>query len=212
MPSEKETLKSFEFFFEHVHPYIPVIHKEEFYQQWQNDKKTISPLLLEAMFACTETQSEDPTKGVRWLTLANSKFPASPRCYSLTYWSFLIFSEHKSAFLEAPRLSTIQALLLLLKAREAYPENGYHYRSWQLVKTMIAMAKDLNLHEHHKYHVDNKPCGMNSVDCLVKTRVWQALLIAEVLTGAPQGRSKFADAVGNYTSFRLFLMVSSRTQ
>lgn len=75
MPSEAEAIKSFELFFEHIHPYIPVIHRDDFYQQWKTDRNNISPLLLEAIFACTEMLAEDPTNGLRWLTLANSRFP-----------------------------------------------------------------------------------------------------------------------------------------
>ncbi|EEP76620.1 predicted protein [Uncinocarpus reesii 1704] len=171
MPGEEEAHKYFEVFFDKIHPYIPVIHRDDFYRQWEADKTKIPSLLLEAIFACAGMASHDQTKGMRWLTLAN---------------------RHESTFLEAPRLSTIQALLLLLKAREAVPKNGYYYRSWQLVKTIVCMAKDLGLHEHHNYHKDGEPCGMEPVDCLVATRVWQTLVIVEVLIGAPQGLNDFA--------------------
>lgn len=89
--------------------------------------------------------------------------------------------------MEAPRLSTLQALLLLLKAREASPKKGYYYRSWRLVKMMVSMAKDLELDEHHANHDENKPCGLDSVECLVQTRVWQTLLVVEIMIGGPQG-------------------------
>ncbi|KMP09822.1 hypothetical protein DIZ76_010486 [Coccidioides immitis] len=170
MPCEEEANSYFELFFDKIHPYIPVIHRSDFYRQWRSDKTAISPLLLEAIFACAAMVSENHTKGVRWLNLAN---------------------KHKPAFLEAPRLSTIQALLLLLKAREFAPKNGFYYRSWQLVKTMVSMAKDLGLHEHYSNHTGDKSCGIDSAECLIKTRVWQTLLIAEVLIGAPQGLNDF---------------------
>jgi hypothetical protein len=89
--------------------------------------------------------------------------------------------------MEAPRLSTLQALLLLLKARESAPKKGYYYRSWRLVKIMVSMAKDLELDEHYSYHAEDKPCGFNSVECLVRTRVWQTLLAVEIMVGGPQG-------------------------
>ncbi|KAI1977807.1 hypothetical protein LOZ51_004043 [Ophidiomyces ophidiicola] len=170
MPCEQDAIEYFDLFFDHVHPYIPVIHRARFYEQWNADKNSVSPLLLEAVFACAGMICGDPAIGMRWLNLANV---------------------HESAFLEAPRLSTIQALLLLLKAREVAPKNGYYYRSWQLVKTMISMAKDLNIHEHYSYHADGKNCGMESTECLIKSRVWQTLLITEVLIGVPQGLKDF---------------------
>lgn len=95
---------------------------------------------------------------------------------------------HESSFMDVPRLSTIQALLLLLKARESLPKKGYYYRSWQTVKTIVAMAKDLEIHEHHSTHTEGRPCDLTPFECLVQTRVWQALLVVEVMIGAPQGR------------------------
>ena len=89
--------------------------------------------------------------------------------------------------MDVPRLSTIQALLLLLKARESLPKKGYYYRSWQTVKTIVSMAKDLDIHEHYSNHSEGRPCDLSPIECLVSTRVWQALLVVEVMIGAPQG-------------------------
>lgn len=89
--------------------------------------------------------------------------------------------------MDVPRLSTIQALLLLLKAREAAPKAGYYYRSWQTVKTMVSMAKDLELNEHLSSHVEGGSCNLDPVECLVQTRVWQTLLVVEIMIGGPQG-------------------------
>ena len=92
--------------------------------------------------------------------------------------------------MDVPRLSTIQALLLLLKARESLPKKGYYYRSWQTVKTIVSMAKDLDIHEHYSTHAEGRPCDLSPIECLVHTRVWQALLVVEVMIGAPQGESQ----------------------
>ncbi|EGC47369.1 C6 finger domain-containing protein [Histoplasma capsulatum var. duboisii H88] len=170
MPSDDEAMEYFDIYFTHIHFYVPVVHRGHLYQQWQSDKTSISPLLLEAIFACAGRMSDDPAQGAQWLALGN---------------------RHEAAFMEAPRLSTIQALLLLLKAREGSPKKGYFYRSWQTVKTMVSMAKDLDLHEHHSYHAEGLPCGLDTVECLVQTRVWQTLLVVETMIGGPQGRSDF---------------------
>ena len=55
-------------------------------------------MILEAIFACAGRLSDDPAQGTQWLALA---------------------SKHEDHFMDFPRLSTIQALLLLLKARES---------------------------------------------------------------------------------------------
>ncbi|KAL4927934.1 uncharacterized protein BDV17DRAFT_115691 [Aspergillus undulatus] len=170
MPSDDEVMAYLKIYFDGIHPYVPIVHRAHFYYQWQHDRKSISPLLLEALFACAGRLSEDPAQGAQWLALA---------------------TRHESSFMDVPRLSTIQALLLLLKARESLPKKGYYYRSWQTVKTIISMAKDLDLHEHYNTHVDERACSLSPVECLVQTRVWQALLVVEVMIGAPQGRSDY---------------------
>lgn len=94
---------------------------------------------------------------------------------------------HEGCFLDTPRLSTVQGLLLLLKARESAPKKGYYYRSWMTVKTAVSMAKDLDLHEHYGLHEDGRACGFDPIECLTKTRVWQTLLVCEMMVGGAQG-------------------------
>jgi hypothetical protein len=73
MPREEEALHYFKIFFADVHPYVPVIVRLHFYQQWQSNRGSISPLLLEAIFACAGRMSDDPAQGAQWLALANSR-------------------------------------------------------------------------------------------------------------------------------------------
>ena len=90
------------------------------------------------------------------------------------------------------RLSTIQAMLLVLKAREAVPKRGYYYRSWMTIVSLIAMAKDLGLDEHYEDHQIGKPCKSTLYECAAKSRVWHTLFIIELMVGGPQGRTDFA--------------------
>lgn len=76
-----------------------------------------------------------------------------------------------------------------MKARESAPKRGYYYRSWMLCKTTVSMAKDLDLHEHHETHEAGEDCGSEPVECLIRTRIWQACLIVEMMVGAPQGQN-----------------------
>ncbi|KAI4207254.1 MAG: hypothetical protein LQ348_000639 [Seirophora lacunosa] len=167
MPSEEQCLLLFDTFFAHIHPYVPVLSKSYFHQQWRTNRKSISPLILEAIFACTGRMSDDPAQGAQWLALA---------------------SKHEDCFMDVPRLSTIQALLLLLKAREAAPKRGYYYRSWMTVKTLVSMAKDLELHEHYADHQADRDCGHDPTECLIRTRIWQNIFVCEMMIGGPQGR------------------------
>lgn len=82
----------------------------------------------------------------------------------------------------------MQAMILLLKAREASPKRGYFWRSWMTVVSLVAMGKDLELHEHHETHQMGKSCGSSAHDCIAKTRVWHMLFVLEVMIGGPQGQ------------------------
>ncbi|KAF3482040.1 putative C6 finger domain protein [Arthroderma uncinatum] len=170
MPSDSEAMGYFKIYFDDIHPYLPVVPRNYFYEQWRREKWDISPLLLSALFACSARALNDTAKATKWLALANKFEPE---------------------FMEAPRLSTVQALLLIMKAREAMPRPGYYYRSWQTVKTIISMSKDLELHQHYQYHAEGKLCGYDTVECLIRTRVWQTTLVVEIMVGGPQGRSEF---------------------
>ena len=89
--------------------------------------------------------------------------------------------------MDVPRLSTLQAMLLILKARECSPKRGYYFRSWMTVVTLVEMAKELELDEHHSLHQQGMSCGSTYHDCVTKTRIWQTLFIFELTIGAPQG-------------------------
>lgn len=75
MPPDDEVMSYFKTYFDHIHPYVPAIHRSHLYYQWQNDRSSISPLLLEALFACAGRMSDDLAQGAQWLALANSKLP-----------------------------------------------------------------------------------------------------------------------------------------
>jgi len=89
--------------------------------------------------------------------------------------------------MDVPRLSTLQAMLILLKARESAPKKGYYYRSWMSIVQCVAMGKDLGLDEHYADHMAGKSCGSSLMDCITKTRIWQTCFDCELMIGSPQG-------------------------
>src|SRR6187399_1839948 len=91
--------------------------------------------------------------------------------------------------MDVPRLSTLQALLIILKAREQAPKRGYYYRSWMSIVQCVQMAKDLGLDEHLADHQTGRPCGSSPSECLLKKRIWQNIFVCEVMIGSPQGWS-----------------------
>ncbi|QPG95259.1 hypothetical protein C2857_007915 [Epichloe festucae Fl1] len=167
MPDESTALHHFDLYFSHVHPYVPVLDKVAFYQQWSTNREAISPLILEALFAIGGRLAEEPAMGQQWLALA---------------------SRHADSFMDTPRLSTLQALLMILKAREAAPKRGYFYRSWMLVVQCVQMGKDLGLDDHHEDHQAGIPCELTITECRLRTRIWQNIFVCETMVGGPQGR------------------------
>lgn len=94
--------------------------------------------------------------------------------------------------MDTPRLSTLQGLLLLLKARETAPKRGYFYRSWMTIVHCVQMGIDLGLDEHLEDHEQGRGCDSSPAECQLRTRIWQTCFVCEVMVGAPQGMSMSA--------------------
>lgn len=93
--------------------------------------------------------------------------------------------------MDVPRLSTLQALMIILKAKESAPKKGYYYRSWMSIVQCVQMAKDLGLDEHLADHQAGRPCGGSPSECALKTRIWQTLFVVELMIGSPQGNHRY---------------------
>lgn len=182
MPDEETIMHYFDVYFLNVHPYVPVLNKTLFYQQWHTNREAISPLILEAIFAIAGRLADEPAQGHQWLALASSKCICHA-CKDAAKCEI----EHADAFMDTPRLSTLQAMLIVLKARESAPKRGYYFRSWMTVVQCVQMAKDLGLDEHYEEHKAGRPCGSQLADCITKTRIWQTIFVCELMIGSPQG-------------------------
>jgi hypothetical protein len=100
---------------------------------------------------------------------------------------------HEESYKDVPRLTTVQAQLLIMKAKESQPQRrGYFYRSWMSLVNIVAMSKDLGLHEHLEDHEDGGSCGFSTPECICRTRIWQTLCILEAMIGGPQGKAQIA--------------------
>ncbi|SPQ18331.1 be58ca52-ac8b-4225-b3c4-c3ec358facfd [Thermothielavioides terrestris] len=170
MPDDDTVLHYLDLYFVNAHPYVPVLDKNYFYHQWHNNRESISPLLLEAIFAIAGRLADEPAQGQQWLALA---------------------TRHADSFMDVPRLSTLQALMILLKARESAPKKGYYYRSWMSIVQCVQLAKDLGLDEHFADHQAGRSCNGSQAECALKTRIWQTLFVVELMIGSPQGRTDF---------------------
>ena len=88
MPDDETILDYFNLYFANVHPYVPVLDKASFLQQWHSNRESISPLLIEAIFAVAGRLADEPAQGQQWLALATS---TAPVCDSFSYVDVLTF-------------------------------------------------------------------------------------------------------------------------
>lgn len=140
MPSEQQALQYFEYFFSNIHPYVPVLSQQAFYQQWNTNRESISPLLLDAIFACTSSMLESHPEGNKWLALAASEYQApsvvqySTHCSCRTRREFQRRSplEHDPSFVhtdESKRIASEEGLFLSL-LDDCSEHGGHVERSW----------------------------------------------------------------------------------
>jgi hypothetical protein len=73
MPSDEIALQYFDIYFTHIHPYVPVLHQQAFFLQWNTTRASISPLILEGIFALAARLTGDSAQSHQWLTLIASK-------------------------------------------------------------------------------------------------------------------------------------------
>ncbi len=73
MPDDQTVMQYFDMYFMNVHPYVPVLNRDLFYQQWHTNRDSISPLILEAIFAIAGRLADEPSQGHQWLALASSE-------------------------------------------------------------------------------------------------------------------------------------------
>lgn len=75
MPPDGRARRYFHYFFENVHPYVPVLHPSTLLSHWSEAKDSISPLILESIFAIATRMLGEQDESARWLALAKSQLP-----------------------------------------------------------------------------------------------------------------------------------------
>ncbi|KAG2224228.1 hypothetical protein INT45_000257, partial [Circinella minor] len=116
-------------YFTHVHPYLPILHKATFYKQLQTSPCV---LLLNAIYAVA-ARWHQPTR-----ESSNDGHPIGWRYYQAAFSLIDIYTD-------TPRLSTIQALLLLVKYQEHVRRSGFFWRTRQYFQIIVRMARDLGI-------------------------------------------------------------------
>jgi hypothetical protein len=112
-------------YFHIVHPSFPIIQKHLFLERYRNGDRTFSPSLMAGMYILA----------LNWWTY-DPKLGAYPKPDAARLEA--IAMKALSVSMERPKLSTIQAGLLLLQRPEA--------DSWSLTTQLVAIGQELGLH------------------------------------------------------------------
>ncbi|CAO3592041.1 unnamed protein product [Absidia cylindrospora] len=135
-------------YFGQVHPYFPVIHQDSFCLDLNNT----SPLLLNAIYAIASRWSDmdgllfsaDPTlTQEQQQSSSSSSQKRNASSFSLKYYNDAIALVE--LYMDAPRLSTIQALLLIIRYQELVRRPGFFSRTRFYLGLVVRMCNDLGL-------------------------------------------------------------------
>jgi len=114
-----------ELYFQIVHPSFPIIQKRVFLERFRDGERNFTPALLAGMYILAlNWWSHDPKLAIK----------PRPEAGQLE----TIASKSLSATMQRPKLSTVQAGLLLLQLPEA--------DSWSLTTQLVAIGQELGLH------------------------------------------------------------------
>lgn len=112
-------------YFKIVHPSLPIVQRHVFLERYRTSQQNVSPPLLAGMYILAlNWWSHDPT-------LSNKQRPDVVALDAIA-------SRTLAAAMQRPKLSTVQAGLLLLQRPEA--------DSWSLTTQLVAIGQELGLH------------------------------------------------------------------
>jgi hypothetical protein len=158
-------------YFENIHPFIPFLHRDTFEYTLQTSKPPA--LLLNAMYAVAShwVQNNPNDSNGSSSSHANADPPG---------WSF-----YKTAIslidkcADAPRLSTVQALILLVKYHEFLHRPGFFWRTKIMLQLAIQVSKDLGL--SHEIPKNSKTTENGSIYAELQRRTFWVVYAFEIL-------------------------------
>ncbi|CEP11583.1 hypothetical protein [Parasitella parasitica] len=169
-----------EVYFDHVHKYVPMIHKPSFLKQMHSSSNPPSRLLLYSMCAVASRWAPDH------IATANVTIPPGYNFYQKAL-------ELLDDFIDSPRIATVQALILLVKYQEYYQRSGYFHRSYTYLRMATQMCCDLGLNQ-----LDG-----DSYDIEAKRRTFWVTFMYDLLMSIEQGHATYFDVHKCTTGFPL---------
>ncbi|KAI8875547.1 hypothetical protein K501DRAFT_233519 [Backusella circina FSU 941] len=175
-------------YFDHVHKYVPMIHKPSFLKQMHSATNPPSRLLLYAMCAVASRWSPD------YLNHNHQSANAYPNQGGLpgyTYYQRAL--DLLDEFTDSPRITTIQALVLLVKYQEYFQRPGYHHRSYLYLGIAVKMCDDLGLSQIEG----------DAYETETKRRTFWVTFMYDLLLSIEQGHASYFDTRQCKTGFPL---------
>ncbi|KAF9551867.1 hypothetical protein EC957_004191 [Mortierella hygrophila] len=151
-------------YFQHVHPFLLIIHKPSFLRRLYDPKDPVPDFLLAAIYAVASQYTPGRVQdGRRYFDLWLSRLDDT---------------------LDKPRLSTIQALLLIIKYQESVKHNGFYFRTYMYAQMVIVLARELQLHK-------TSPVSMklDKESHEVRRRLFWSIFVLDQFISVSQGRS-----------------------
>ncbi|KAL1923404.1 uncharacterized protein VTP21DRAFT_8384 [Calcarisporiella thermophila] len=158
-----------EAYFEHIHPYMPIISKPRFLKQYRGELTSPTPFLMNAIFSLT-------VRAVFKGGLFN-RYPMLSEGMADVFYQ-RVKKLLDTAF-EKPQLSTVQALLLLTIDTQLAnnPENNYLYSS-----LAVRIAQELGMHR------DSSKWKISRSESELRKRIWWICYVFDREISSASGR------------------------
>ncbi|KAF9362388.1 hypothetical protein BGX34_006258 [Mortierella sp. NVP85] len=153
-----------ELYFKHVHPFLLVLHKPSFFRRLYDTKDPVPDFLLAAMYAVASHYAPEREEDGR------------------RYFQFWL--SRLDDALDKPRLSTIQALLMIIKYQEGVKKPGFYFRTYMYTQMVIVLARELQLHKSTPVNAKLDPENHE-----VRRRLFWTVFVLDQFLAVSQGRT-----------------------
>ncbi|KAG0205597.1 hypothetical protein BGX28_002802 [Mortierella sp. GBA30] len=151
-------------YFKHVHPFLLVLHKPSFFRRLHDPKDPVPDFLLAAMYAVASHYAPGREEDGR------------------RYFQFWL--SRLDDTLDKPRLSTIQALLMVIKYQEGVKHTGFYFRTYMYTQMVVVLARELQLHKTTPVNAKLDPENHE-----VRRRLFWAIFVLDQFMSVSQGRT-----------------------
>ncbi|KAF9201013.1 hypothetical protein BGZ49_008763 [Haplosporangium sp. Z 27] len=151
-------------YFKHVHPFLLVLHKPSFFRRLHDPRDPVPDFLLAAMYAVASHYAPGREQDGR------------------RYFEFWL--SRLDDTLDKPRLSTIQALLMIIKYQEGVRNTGFYFRTYMYTQMVIVLARELQLHKTTPVNAKLDPESHE-----VRRRLFWAIFVLDQFMCVSQGRT-----------------------